>query len=342
MKGTLAAFDNINGAGAAAFLRDGRLDDLLIDAPDNRIRPGAIFRAKTSRPMKGQGGMMLDTPRGRVFLRRARGIEQGQSLLVQATTYAEPDKATPVTDRIVFKGRFALATPGAPGLNISRNIKDKERRTALQDLAEGISDKDIGLVIRSAASDADNDAILSDAEAVVDLARKLMSGSLDGAPNLLMHGPNAAEIARREWPVPDMTDDALGSFERHGVSEMIAAQTNPRAELPGSGFVYIEPTRALVSVDVNTGSDTSPAAGLKANLAAMRDLPRLLRLRGLGGQIVLDLAPCPKKDRRQIEQTFRTAFSRDPIETSLAGWTPLGHLELNRKRERLPLSEAMP
>ena len=62
---------------------------------------------------------------------------------------------------------------------------------------------------------------------------------------------------------------------------------------------------------------------------------------GLGGQIVLDLAPCPKKDRPQVEQAFRTAFRPDPIETSLAGWTPLGHLELNRKRERLPLSEAL-
>ncbi len=342
MKGTLAVFDTINGAGAAAFLRDGELDDLLIDAPDNRIRPGAIFRAKAGRPMKGLGGMMLDTPQGRVFLRQAKGIAQGQCLLVQATTFAEPDKATPVTSRIVFKGKFALATPGAPGRNISRDIKDEERRVALHDLTEGIVDQDIGLVIRSAASDADENAVKSDAQAVVDLARKVMGEALDGPPDLLLDGPNAAEVARREWRTPDMSDDAVGSFERHGVIEMVAAQANPRADLPGSSFVYVEPTRALVSVDVNTGGDTSPAAGLKANLTAMRALPRLLRLRGLGGQIVLDLAPCPKTDRRQIEQMFRKAFQGDPIETSLAGWTPLGHLELNRKRERLPLSEALP
>ena len=342
MKGTLAVFDTIKGISAAAFLRDGQLDDLLIDPPDDRIRPGAIFRAKAGRPMKGQGGMMLDTPQGRVFLRRAKGISQGQSLLVQATTYAEPDKATPVTERIVLKGRFALATPGAPGKNISREIKDEERRIELRELIEGIADQDVGLVIRSAASDADDDAVRSDAEAVLELARKVMSEAADGAPDLLLDGPDAAEIARREWPTPDMSDDAGGGFERHGVPEMIATQAHPRADLPGLGGVFVEPTRALVSVDINTGGDTSPAAGLKANLAAMRALPRLLRLRGLGGQIVLDLAPCPKKDRRQIEQMFRTAFHRDPIETTLAGWTPLGHLELNRKRERLPLSEALP
>ncbi|MGI9395082.1 MAG: ribonuclease E/G, partial [Boseongicola sp.] len=277
MKGTLAIFDTINGAGAAALLCDGLLDDLLIDAPDNRIRPGAIFRAKAGRPMKGQGGMMLDTPQGRVFLRNAKSVPPGDCLLVQATTYSEPDKATPVTDRIVIKGRFALATPGAPGRNLSREIKDEERRVALRDLTEGITDPEIGLVIRSAASDADDEAVRSDADAVVELARKMISGASGSEPELLLDGPDAAEIARREWPMSDMSDDAADGFERHGVTEMIAAQTHPRADLPGSGAIFIEPTRALVSVDINTGGDTSPAAGLKANLAAMRALPRLLR-----------------------------------------------------------------
>ena len=96
-----------------------------------------------------------------------------------------------------------------------------------------------------------------------------------------------------------------------------------------------------VAVDINTGGDTSPAAGLKANLAAVKALPRALRLRGLGGQVVVDAAPMPKKDRRQVEQAVRKAFKSDPIETSLVGWTPLGHLELQRKRERLPLLESL-
>ncbi|MER3352618.1 MAG: ribonuclease E/G, partial [Hoeflea sp. D1-CHI-28] len=113
------------------------------------------------------------------------------------------------------------------------------------------------------------------------------------------------------------------------------------APLSGGASFYIEPTRALVAVDVNTGSDTSPAAGLKANLAAAKDLPRQLRLRGLGGQITLDLAPMGKKDRRQFETTLRAAFRQDATETALAGWTPLGHFELQRKRVRVPLSEVL-
>ena len=74
-------------------------------------------------------------------------------------------------------------------------------------------------------------------------------------------------------------------------------------------------------------------------MAAARDLPRQLRLRGLGGQIILDVAPMPKKDRRGVETTLRAAFRADETDTVLAGWTPLGNYELQRKRARQPLSE---
>jgi len=111
--------------------------------------------------------------------------------------------------------------------------------------------------------------------------------------------------------------------------------------LPGGGSLFIQPTHALVAIDVNTGRDTSMAAGTKANFACAKALPRALRVRGLGGQITLDLAPMPKKDRRGFESALRAALKSDPEETILAGWTPLGHFELQRKRGRVPLSEVL-
>jgi Rne/Rng family ribonuclease len=105
--------------------------------------------------------------------------------------------------------------------------------------------------------------------------------------------------------------------------------------------MFVEPTRALIAVDVNTGSDTTPAAALKANLAAARELPRQLRLRGLGGQIVVDFAPMPKRDRAVLEQCLRASFRKEASETTLAGWTPLGNYELQRKRDRMPLRKAL-
>ncbi|NCM97464.1 MAG: ribonuclease G, partial [Rhodobacterales bacterium] len=126
-----------------------------------------------------------------------------------------------------------------------------------------------------------------------------------------------------------------------GVAEMVDAVLVPAVALPGGGHMMIEPTRALVAVDVNTGPDTSPAASLKANIAAARDLPRQLRLRGLGGQVVVDFAPMSKRDRAVLDQVLRAAFKGESAETSLAGWTPLGLFELVRKRDRLPLAEVL-
>jgi Rne/Rng family ribonuclease len=105
--------------------------------------------------------------------------------------------------------------------------------------------------------------------------------------------------------------------------------------------MMIEPTRALVAVDVNTGPDTSPAASLKVNIAAARDLARQLRLRGLGGQVVVDFAPLPKKDRAILDQVIRAAFKGEAAETTLAGWTTLGLFEMTRRRDRLALAETL-
>jgi ribonuclease G len=127
------------------------------------------------------------------------------------------------------------------------------------------------------------------------------------------------------------------------VLEAVDAVLSPLAcPCQGGASAFVEPTRALVAVDVNTGGDMSLAAGLKANIALARDLPRQLRLRGLGGQIVLDLAPMPKKERRGFETVLNREFRQDGAEVVLAGWTPLGHFEIQKKRDRRPLAQLWP
>ncbi len=342
MKGSLAVFDKIGGRVAAARIVDGQLDDLLIEPPDDRIRPGTIYRAKAQRPMKGQGGMILETPDGPLFLRQAKGIGAGDTFLVQTSTYAEQGKATPCSPRILFKSRFAMVTPGAAGRNISKAIRNEERRVELRELLDDlVMPEGMGLVLRTAAEEADASAIEDDANAMIELARNIQQEPASGAPQRLLDGPGAEELAFRDWPAPEATETGDGAFEATGVTEMIEAASGPRETLSGGGYIFIEPTRALVSVDVNTGRDTSPAAGLKANIETLRALPRALRLRGLGGQVVIDPAPLSKRDRRQVESVARAAFRADPIETTLVDWTPLGHLEILRKRERLPLKDCL-
>jgi len=339
MKGRVVVLGEVKGLEAAALMVDGRLEDLLVDVSEAvTLAPGAICRAKVERQMKGQGGVFVQLPGGeKGFLRDAKGLSPGQSVLCQVAGGTEPGKALPVTLRLLFKGRYGIVTPGAPGLNVSRRIHDEETREGLQALAGVVMEgSEMGLILRSACDGAEDGEIVEDIAGLRELAEAVLA-DVDGAPELLVDAPAPHEAAWREWADP-APDEVTEGFEAQGVLEAIDAVLAPRVDLPGGGHMMIEPTRALVAVDVNTGNDTTPAASLKANIAAARDLPRQLRLRGLGGQVVIDFAPMPKKDRATLEQQLRTAFKGEAAETSLAGWTPLGLYELVRKRDRVALA----
>lgn len=344
MKGRVLVLDEISGRQAAALMLDGRLEELAIDPEGDVILPGAIYRAVADRPVKGQGGIFVKLPGGSGFLRQISGVAPGQRLLVQVSGATEPGKAAPVTTRLLFKSRFAIITPDAPGLNISRRIKDEDLRAELQALAEaGMAGAEarLGLILRSGCAEAEADAIAEDIAAMRSLAEAVLA-DLSGGPELLVDGPGAHDLAFRDWldPAVDEADTDPGSFDRQGVTEAVEALRSPRVALEGGGHMMIEPTRALVAVDVNTGPDTSPAASLKVNIAAARDLPRQLRLRGLGGQVVVDFAPMPKRDRQVLDQVLKAAFKAEG-EANLAGWTTLGLYEMTRKRDRLPLAEVL-
>ena len=347
MKGCVIALDHLHGRQAAAMIVDGRLLEFAIDAPDQAPpQAGAIFRAVADRQMKGQGGIFLKLPGGgSAFLKQVGGISPGQRLLVQVTGHAEQGKAVPVTTRILFKSRYAIVTPDAPGLNISRSIRDEAERVRLSGLAEAAmqgAPASLGLILRSACAGVEQGLVLSDIAQMRDMAQKVLADIL-GGPELLLDAPGAHELAWRDWvdPPPDEVADRPGAFRQFGVEEMLDALLDPVVALGAGATMAIEPTRALIAVDVNTGGDTSPAAALKANLAAARDLPRQLRLRAIGGQIVVDFAPMPKKDRHILDQSLKAAFRSDGVETTLAGWTPLGNFEIQRKRDRMPLSAGL-
>ncbi|MFE3838996.1 ribonuclease E/G [Pseudogemmobacter sonorensis] len=351
MKGRVIVLDRLDGREAAALMVDGRLEEIAIDPAGEGLSPGAICRAVAERPMKGQGGLFVRLPGGaRGFLRQTGGVSAGQPLLVQIAGPApEPGKALPVVTRLLFKSRFAIVTPGAPGLNVSRRIQDSGRREGLEALAQaGMAGAapDLGVILRSAAGLAGEEEVAADLAEMRAMAEAVLP-DLSGAPELLVDAATAHELAWRDWldPAPDEVVEADGppgaQFGAHAVDDALDALLGPQVALGGGGHMWIEPTRALVAVDVNTGADTSPAASLKANVAAARELPRQLRLRGLGGQVVVDFAPIPKRDRHILDQVMKAAF-RAGGEANLVGWSTLGLYELTRRRDRSALSELWP
>jgi len=339
MKGSTLALGENAGRAVAALMVDGQLHDLALEV--DGFGPGAILRGRVGRAMKGLGGVFVDLPDGATgFLRQPKGLAPGQTVLVQVAGVPEPGKALPLTLRLVLKGRFAIVTPDAPGLNISRQIRDEDARAALETLAsDGMAgaDASLGLILRSACEGGDDDAVAEDIATLRALAEALLA-DLDGPPELLLDAPSPAELAWREWPDTDQVLDGPDGLESSGALDAIEGLLDPVVPLGAGASMAIEPTRALIAIDVNTGPDTSPAAGLKASLAAIRDLPRQLRLRGLGGQVVIDFAPVPKRERHILDQALAKAFKGEANETTLAGWTILGNFELQRRRDRSPLA----
>lgn len=339
MKGRTIILDHLGEVEAAALMVDGKLDDLLVDS--DAPRPGTVYRAIADRPVKGQGGMFLKTPDGSAFLRQIKGLAPGQPILVQVTGFAEPGKAIPVTAKVLFKSRYAIVTPDAPGLNISRSIKDEEERDRLLEIAhDAMEGTAHGLILRSSCVGAEAEEIADDITAMLTLAATVVEDAATEM-DVLIEGDGPHVLAWREWTTPAEVVTETGGFESRGVLDALEDARGALVGLGGGASMYVEPTRALIAVDVNTGNDASLAAGIKANMACARLLARALRVRGLGGQITLDLAPMPKKDRRAFEHALRAAFRGDDVETALVGWTPLGHYELQRKRARVPLSEAL-
>jgi Ribonuclease G/E len=339
MKGRLLVLGALAGREAAALIEDGQLEELLL-APDAPA-PETVLRARVGRPVKGLGGVFLDLPEGRSgYLRAPKGLRPGQWLAVQVTGVAEPGKAVPVTERLLFRGRLAILTPGAPGINVARGLRDPDERVRLERIAAASlagAPEDLGAILRSAAEGAEEAALRSEIAALRAQAEAVAADRGD-RPAVLLPAPSPQVVARRDWPAPDTRADGPDAMAVHGVEATAAALLRPEVALENGAHMTVEPTRALVAVDVNTGADTSPAAALKASLAAARALPRQLRLRGLGGVVVVDFAPFPKRDRGTLEQALRAAFRREGDGVVLAGWTPLGQFELQRRRDRAPLA----
>ena len=340
MKGRQIALGQVSGRDAAAMLVDGQLEDLVIDPAELApFAPGAILRGRVNRLMKGQGGVFVTLPDGASgYLRDRSGLREGQAVLAQVAGVAEPGKAVPLTARLLIRGRYAIATPGVPGVNVSRAIRDADRRAALQSLGEAaLAGQEIGLILRSAAEHGEDSDIAEEVSDSVALAAAI-AADLQGEPELLLDAPTPADSAWRDWaePAPDVVEEFDDLPD--DILDAIHALLSPRVALPGGAFAVIEPTSALVAVDVNTGPDTSPAAALKANIALARDLPRQLRLRGLGGQIVIDFAPISKRERGILDQELKKAFRPEGPDAVLTGWTTMGLYEMNRKRDRIPLA----
>lgn len=365
--------DRLPGETRAALLARGRLVELLLLHPVRQSRVGAIVRGRITAVRREQGAAFVEigaAKAGYLSLRRgSKPPHEGQTVIVQVTKDAVEDKGAGVTDRPLLVGRYLTLRPGQPGLERARRLDPEHFDAAAQALA-GIDTTADGFMLHRAAAHADAAAIVAEAKALTAqwhdaLARD--SAELVPAPDPLLRAilshagtiesvvvddADALNRARAEIRrlAPELETklrrhDGKGAlFARHDVEDQIGDALARRLRLKRGGELIIDELEAMTVIDVDMaahGAGKAPAdAALAVNLEAAEEIARQLRLRDIGGVVVIDFLrlPAPPQRKRLVE-TLRRAASGDPQQVDVLGMTPAGLVELTRRRGRPSLAQ---
>lgn len=323
MKGHLFITDETATLRRAALIIDGKLEAIEVDRlSDTAPRWGSVYSAKVTERMTAMGAAFVDLHGQRGFLPDAGDLRPGQILPVQVRREPEGDKAARVSTDIQIEHRLVVHTPAKPGINVSKKITDPEERRILKD---ALADLKGGYVIRTAA-----EGMIP--EHLTDIAESLALPHLK-TPGLLRAGPDALGRLRLQFGDAPLEEDEAG-FDLHDIEPQIEALFSPRVDLPEGAWLTVEPTTALIAIDVNTGSARGGDALQRTNLAAAAEIPRQLRLRHLGGAVAVDFAAGPKgKARARIEAALPASH--------VLGWGPAGWLELQMRKPGRTLAELL-
>ncbi|MFT4103370.1 MAG: ribonuclease G [Burkholderiaceae bacterium] len=305
---------------------------------------------------------------------------EGQPLLVQVIKDPLGTKGARLSSQISIAGRLLVHLPQDPHIGVSQRIGDEAGRQQLRQRLQALmpDGERGGFIVRTSAEDADDTALAADIDYLIKRWREILAGSQSRpAPSLLYQElsltqrvlrdvageqtsaiqiDSAAELeSLREFArtyIPDLTprmrlytgDRPL--FELHGVDVEIQRALARRVDLKSGGYLIIDQTEALTTIDVNTGGyvggrnfeDTI----FKTNLEAAQAIARQLRIRNLGGIIIADFIDMTSTDHRDtVLNELRKALTRDRTKTSVNGFTALGLVEMTRKRTRESLAHLL-
>ncbi len=307
-------------------------------------------------------------------------LRNGQSIIVQVSKNPIAHKGARLTQEVSLAGRFVVMVPGQPGTyGISKRLPDDERKR-LRRILDRLRPKDAGLIVRTAAEGATEEELDRDLrrlaaqwDQIDALAKRAKPGTL-----LYKEPPLAIRVIREEFTKEyrsivlddramfddvrayieavspelaervefhDRGDEPLSVFERFHVHEQLYKALDPKVWLPSGGSIVIERTEALTVIDVNTGKNVGRSnleeTVFRNNLEAAEVIARELRLRDIGGIIVIDFIDMETKANREaVEAAFRDSLARDKTRTQVFPISELGLLEMTRKRVSEGLVEA--
>lgn len=345
------------GAVVAGLYQDGVLTDVLAEPADRRGRLGAVHCGRVERVDTVAGACFLDIGLDRpAFLKlpsSGRPPKAGDLLPVQVTGAAREEKGPSATMDIALPGRFLVHRPYGDSVSVSRRLGPDAKRVWRKRLSGG-------WIVRAAAAAAGPEAIEAEIAWLRHQAAAIVE-RLDAAraPALLLDGPDAPRrmildagpgLAAIRLESRALDPHLSGWLDRAGIAVRLdigdAALADDLPELleaevplPSGGSIVIEPTRALIAVDVNAGAARDKAL---ANREAARAIARQLRLRNLGGLVVIDFISVPRREGAMLFDLLKDALADDPATITIgSGLSSLGLVELARERRGLGFAEAL-
>lgn len=302
-------------------------------------------------------------------------VREGDAILVQIVKDPIGDKGARLTANVTIPGRLCVFTPLQPGVGISRRIEDEAERARLGAIAQGLFDTGEfkgGCIMRTAAVGAGADELREDlirleeewgeicatrkrVKVPTTLRRDL--GPVERALRDTVHGTeqiilidDAKAVARARsycrQAMPEV-EDRITLFDSHeplfsDLENDIEGLAHPRVPLACGGWLTVEGTEALTAIDVNSGSFTHASGvedtGLIVNLEAAREIGRQLRLRGIGGLIVIDFIHMKEPSHyEKVQAVLTESLAHDGVPVNVGPVTAFGLMEVTRKRVREPL-----
>ena len=307
-------------------------------------------------------------------------IKRGQIMLIQVQKEERGNKGAAVTTYLSLPGRYCVLMPNSPrGGGVSRKIASFAERKRMREILRELGTPDgMSVILRTAGVQRDQDEIKRDLDYLVRLWNNIRELTLQSvAPAGIYEESNLVKRAVRDIYAGDIEeiqvagengfkqakefmkllmpssvkkvhqykDDKYPLFHRYQVENQIAAMGEPTVELRSGGYLVINPTEALVSIDVNSGRATKERhieeTALKTNLEAAEEVARQLRLRDLGGLVVIDFIDMEDhRNNAKVERKLRDALSTDRARIQVGRISSFGLLELSRQRLNPSLTEA--
>lgn len=304
-------------------------------------------------------------------------LREGQEIIVQMVKEPIGNKGARVVTNLTIPGRYLVLMPTVDYIGISRRIEEEKERERLKKLAAALKPKGMGLIIRTAAEGIEEHELRTDRDFVLNLWQKTLKKAKKGpVPALLFHDHDLLYRILRDLftaEVDGLIIDDRSTYEKalellhvlgthlrnrvklftgnslftvYGVEQQIEEALQRKIWLETGAYLVFDQAEALTVVDVNTGKFTGSTCledtVLNTNLTAAREIARQLRLRNIGGIIIIDFIDMTDEDsKKRVLECFTTELQKDKVKANILGFTSLGLLELTRKKTRPSLREQL-